>query len=120
MSHVTKNFFTWCELTTTLSGLPNNPTTPSHLDNLAFLWRYLNFLREELGQPIIINSAFRTPAVNATIPGASANSWHMQGLAADIRTIPSAMPKLKSLLEQQKGKTIVELIDHETYFHFSV
>lgn len=118
--NVQKNYFTWFELTTTDTGLPNNPTSPTHLDNLSFLWRYLNQLREKLGKPIIINSAFRTPAVNATLPDASKNSWHLQGRAADIRTLPKYMPELKSLLQEQKGKTIVEFIDHKTYFHIAL
>ena len=119
MNHVQKNFFSWSELISTQTGLLNNPTSPVHLDNLAFVWRYLNFLREKLGKPIFINSAFRSIAVNKAVRG-SENSYHLQGRAADIRTIPSAMPELKLLLEQQKGKTIVELIDHETYFHIAI
>lgn len=119
MNHVTKNYFKLIDFITTEKSLPNYPTCPIHLDNLSFLWRYLNYLREKLGKPIFINSAFRTPSVNKAVGGKS-RSYHLQGRAADIRTIPSAMPELLSILNEQKGKTIVELIDHKTYFHISI
>ena len=44
----------------------------------------LNRIRELFGKPIIVNSAYRSPAHNAAVGGV-ANSYHVQGLAADIR-----------------------------------
>ena len=85
--NVSQNYFQFSELTATDTGLPNNPTSPVHLANLANLWGYLNSLREELGQPIIVNSAFRTDAVNEQVGGAKC-SYHKDGRAADIWTRP--------------------------------
>ena len=58
------NHFKFAELVHTNTGLDNSVASDSHLGNLATLWNTLNFLREEFGKPILINSAYRTPAVN--------------------------------------------------------
>lgn len=43
---------------------------------------YLNFLRVELGAPIIITSSYRSPAKNKAV-GGSPNSMHLQNNAID-------------------------------------
>jgi uncharacterized protein YcbK (DUF882 family) len=43
----------------------------------------LQTIRDHVGKPIRVNSAFRSPAHNKTIGGAS-NSLHTLGLAADV------------------------------------
>ena len=60
---------------------------PSHeaIANLANLSKWLEVLRERAGTPIIINSGYRSPQLNRKIGGA-ANSNHLTGCAADIRT----------------------------------
>lgn len=116
------NYFTYEELTTTNTGLYNNPTSPVHLANLSNLWNYLNLLREKLGQPIVVNSAFRSPEVNRQVIkqyGGSKRSLHMQGRAADIWTHPFYMDKLFSLLEADRDK-LSELIKHSTYYHIAL
>ena len=45
----------------------------------------LQALRNELGKPIIINSAYRSPTHNALV-GGSPNSQHLLCKAADLRT----------------------------------
>ncbi len=47
-------------------------------------------IRELLGKPILINSAYRSPDANAVI-GGSRTSEHMDGRAADIR-VPGMTP----------------------------
>jgi hypothetical protein len=69
---------------------------PSHeaIANLTNLCKWLEVLRERAaspdpskgrGVPIIINSGYRSPQLNGKIGGA-ANSNHLTGCAADIRT----------------------------------
>lgn len=41
-------------------------------------------IREHFGKPVHITSGYRTAAYNATLPGASKNSQHIQGRAADF------------------------------------
>ena len=51
-----------------------------------FRAKVAEFLGHEV--PIRVNSGFRCPTHNATIPTASLNSQHTRGRAADIRLIP--------------------------------
>lgn len=48
------------------------------------LLEVLEKIRENFGAPVIINSGYRTPEWNAKVGGAK-NSYHMKGMAADIR-----------------------------------
>lgn len=65
------------------TGVANKPG-PDELANLCRLAQKLEEVRTLIGKPLIINSAYRSQAVNAAIGGAH-NSQHMRGLAADIR-----------------------------------
>ena len=63
---------------------PNNLPTPQVLFNLKYGCQYLlEPARREVG-PILINSGFRNPRVNALVGGVR-NSQHLLGQAADIR-----------------------------------
>lgn len=44
----------------------------------------LQKIRDYFGKPVIINSAYRTPAYNAKV-GGSSSSYHVKGMAADIK-----------------------------------
>ena len=44
----------------------------------------LQCIREHFGAKVHITSGYRTAAYNATLPGASKNSQHIQGRAADF------------------------------------
>ena len=50
----------------------------------SYLVSILDILRNQVGKPVIINSGYRTPARNETVGGAK-YSYHMRGMAADIR-----------------------------------
>lgn len=112
------NYFKFQELVKTQTGLPNYPTSDSHLGNLACLWDFLNSVRQELGHPIVINSAYRTPAVNKQVGGAK-RSLHMQGRAADICCAPLHMEELWTILEKQKDN-LSELIKYSTFYHIAL
>jgi hypothetical protein len=53
-------------------------------DNLDKLLIPLNKIRAAYGHPMIVNSGWRPPSINASTPGAAAHSKHCLGLAADI------------------------------------
>lgn len=78
------NNFALKELLTTSTGLPNFPETWEQLENLQRLAGFLQFVRNIYGKPIIVNSAFRSDAVNEKAGGVK-SSYHLKGLAADIR-----------------------------------
>ena len=86
--------FTLAELTASetaaRNGLDNTPG-PIAYQNLVRLANFLEEVKKVLGgKPIIINSAYRGPEVNAHV-GGSKNSQHMVGCAADIR-VPGMSP----------------------------
>ena len=112
--------FSFKELITTSTGLLNYPTSPDDLVNLASLWNYLASVRERLGQPVFINSAFRTFAVNKAVGGVESSN-HLKGRAADIRTGSSHMEKLQTILRSDRvsGK-ISELLIYPTFFHIAI
>lgn len=64
-------------------GLANNPPAQA-LNNLTWLASGLmEQIRTLLGDPVVISSGYRSPAVNSAV-GGSLTSAHMQGLAADF------------------------------------
>ena len=87
--------FSFNELTKTDTGLDNIPNDMNVLSNLCRLAAFLQTIRNELRLPIIVNSAYRSPEVNAKVGGVS-SSYHVKGLAADIRC--SDMDKLLTIL----------------------
>lgn len=110
------HYFTFSELVRTDQICPNMPTAPYQLSNLACLWSTLNEVRERLGYPIFINSAFRTPDVNRLV-GGHERSQHMHGRAADIRTIPSKMADLLDILEDCD---LSQIINYDTFYHIVI
>lgn len=77
------NHFTLAEFCN-FSKYPDNLPTPQVVFNLKYGCQYLlEPARREVG-PIIINSGFRNPRVNALVGGVK-NSQHLLGQAADIR-----------------------------------
>lgn len=113
------NHFKFKELIVTQTGLDNTPSVDSHLANLASLWNTLNYVREKLGHPIIVNSAYRTEQVNKQVGGAK-RSLHMQGRAADIR--PKDLSKLDDLWKilYAEKDCYSELIKYPTFIHFAL
>lgn len=81
--YITKNF-TLNEMTTTKQQLINFPDNKEKFYNLLMLtYNILQPLRDWYGKEIIINSAYRSDAVNKAIGGVR-NSQHVKGQAADI------------------------------------
>lgn len=65
-------------------GISNQPT-PDHTEALrALCEQILQPLRDAMGKPIRVNSAYRSEALNMAVPGSSPTSQHCKGEAADI------------------------------------
>lgn len=77
--------FTLSEMTaTTYPELQDTPS-PEAIASLVYLCAMvLEPLREKWGKPIHINSGYRSKSLNNRVGGV-ANSYHLKGLAADIR-----------------------------------
>lgn len=117
-----RNYFKFSELIKTSVGVLNFPQTSLQLDNLSRTWYILNGLRERFGAPIYVNSCYRCPDVNRAVGGAE-NSYHLQGRAADIRTLPHLMEEFRIFLNETKQQyqyLFVEFIDNGTFFHIVV
>ena len=71
-------------------GLDNTPTE-AEIANLTRTALLLEQVRELLKKPIIVNSAFRSKAVNDAV-GSKDTSQHRIGCAADIK-VPGMTPK---------------------------
>ena len=80
-------FFTKSELTRSdtarIRGVDNTPTPEASAALDALMWNVLDPIRRMWGKPIIVNSGYRCPKLNAAV-GGSATSQHMKGEAADI------------------------------------
>jgi len=83
--------FTLEELTHTDHRNLENEPNETELANLKRLAEFLETVKTALGgKPIIINSAFRSKAVNEAV-GSKETSQHRKGCAADIR-VPGLTP----------------------------
>ena len=83
--------FTLAELTYTDHRKFDNTPNAQELANLKRLALFLEDIKEVLGgKPIMVNSAFRSKAVNDAV-GSKDTSQHRIGCAADIR-VPSMTP----------------------------
>ena len=57
--------------------------------------------RHRLGKPLRINSAYRSPAYNRSLPGAAKNSVHTQGGALDLAGSPATLHKILTQLRKE-------------------
>ena len=83
--------FTLAELTTTSHRQFDNTPNDAEMGNLVLLAELLERVKAFLnGKPIMVNSAFRSKAVNDSV-GSKDTSQHRTGCAADIR-VPGMTP----------------------------
>jgi hypothetical protein len=83
--------FTFDELTHTDHRKFDNTPNDAELANLMRLAKFLEEVKTVLGgKPIIVNSAFRSKAVNDAV-GSSDRSQHRHGTACDFR-VPNMKP----------------------------
>lgn len=83
-----------------------------------YLVSVLDILRNKLEKPVIINSGYRTPEWNAKCGGAK-YSYHMRGMAADIRvngiSAKELAKKLNEIVPDECG-----IIVYNSWVHFDV
>jgi len=77
------------------------PVPRKYWKNLNRLVKNLQALRDKVGRPVVITSAYRTPEHNKAIGGAS-RSQHLFALAADV--------KVDGMLPMEVAATIEHLI----------
>lgn len=89
---------------------------------IVFIDRYLvsilDILRNQIGKPIIITSGYRTPEWNKKCNGAK-YSYHMRGMAADIRVNGMNAKELANKLNEVVPDGC-GIIVYNTWVHFDV
>lgn len=80
-----------------------------------YLLKILDRLREKIGEPVYINSGYRTPEHNKKVGGTTL-SYHQFGMAADIRADKHTPKQLYEILDEiMEGWGGLE--EHETFVH---
>ena len=97
----------------------NNYPSPAEIDNLrALCENILQPVRDKWGEPIFINSGYRSPILNRKVGGVP-TSYHITGNAVDITTrdVKKNKELFNMIVEMIKNKEIVvgELIDESKY-----
>ena len=110
--------FSLAELTHTDHRNLDNTPNAAELANLKRLAEFLETVKTTLGgKPIMINSAFRSKAVNDAV-GSKDSSQHRLGLAADFR-VPGVAPDavVRALLHLPYDQIIRE---YDAWTHISI
>jgi putative chitinase len=110
--------FTLAELTHTDHRSLDNTPNATEMANLKRLAEFLETVKTTLGgKPIMINSAFRSKAVNDAV-GSKDTSQHRLGLAADFR-VPGMAPDavVRALLHLPYDQIIRE---YDAWTHISI
>ena len=110
--------FTLAELTHTDHRNLDNTPNAAELANLKRLADFLEVVKTKLGgKPVMINSAFRSKAVNDAV-GSKDSSHHRLGLAADFR-VPGMSPDavVRALLALPYDQIIRE---YDAWTHISI
>ena len=85
--------------TADLHGIDNSPSQESTANMRRLVETVLDPARERLGKPIYVNSGYRCPELNRKVGGV-ANSYHLQGRAADLDTRTGDNRRLYEILRQ--------------------
>ena len=125
--------FTLAELCKTRTGIENVPNE-AQVENLKRLCRWLERLRKrwndlygEGDDPIIINSGFRSAAVNKAVGGVSTSN-HLTGCAVDIRCIgmeqalryAAILLDISDLNKEDYDELLIERKRNVIWIHFAV
>lgn len=109
--------FTYKELTTTNTGFKND-ATGNNLARLRSLSYKLQYIRDTVGKPLYINSAYRDKLVNSAV-GGSRTSFHCIGSAADV-SIMNLNKEEQALFEKAILSSYpCEFIKYDTFYHIA-
>ena len=96
---------------------PDNKPTMQHVVNMTYGCHFLLEPARQVVGPILINSGFRNPRVNALVGGVR-NSQHLLGQAADIR--PKDPRKFQLLVDFLKNSNYSDqLLTGNGWLHIS-
>lgn len=113
-------YFTLEELTKSSTAIrkhiKNVPNKEQEQNLIDLINNILDPLREAYGKPIIVTSGFRSQELNTAIGGVR-NSQHMNGEAADIRSVTDTIQENKKIFElaQELKLPYDQLLDEYNY-----
>ena len=112
--------FTLAELTVTDHRSLDNTPNAGEIENLRRLATFLELVKDRLGgRPIMVNSAFRSKAVNDAV-GSKDTSQHRLGCAADIR-VPGMTPNDVVRAVMASGLAYDQIIrEFDAWTHISI
>ena len=112
--------FTLAELTVTDHRSLDNTPNAGEIENLRRLAAFLELVKDRLGgRPVMVNSAYRSAAVNAAV-GSYDKSQHRLGCAADIR-VPSMTPDAIVRAVMASGLAYDQIIrEFDAWTHISI
>jgi hypothetical protein len=112
--------FTLAELTVTDHRSLDNTPNAGEIENLRRLAAFLELLKDRLGgRPVMVNSAFRSKAVNDAV-GSKDTSQHRLGCAADIR-VPGMTPDMIVRAVMASGLAYDQIIrEFDSWTHISI
>jgi len=112
--------FTLAELTVTDHRSLDNTPNAGEIENLRRLAAFLELVKTQLGgRFVLVNSAFRSAAVNAAV-GSSDRSQHRLGCAADIR-VPGMTPNDVVRAVMASGLVYDQIIrEFDAWTHISI
>lgn len=112
--------FTLEELTVTDHRSLDNTPNAGEIENLRRLAVFLELVKDRLGgRPIMINSAYRSKAVNDAV-GSSDKSQHRLGCAADLR-VPGMTPDQVVRAVMTSGLEYDQIIrEFDSWTHLSI
>ena len=112
--------FTLAELTVTDHRQFDNTPNNDEIANLTRLAQFLELVKVKLGnKPIMVNSAFRSKAVNDAV-GSKDTSQHRLGCAADIR-VPGMTPNEVVEAVMESGLRYDQIIrEFDSWTHISI
>ena len=98
------------------------PVPEKYMDNVILLAKQLQVIRDAIGKPIKINSAYRTPTYNKSVGGAS-KSQHLTAMAADLNVSGLRPTELKEVIEGliAQGKILQGGVGlYNTFVHYDI
>ena len=112
--------FTLAELTVTNHRTLDNTPDAGEIENLRRLAKFLERVKDRLGgRPIMVNSAYRSKAVNDACGGRD-TSQHRLGCAADIR-VPGMTPDAVVKAVMASGLAYDQIIrEFDAWTHISI
>lgn len=99
----------------------NNVPTVVVMGRLKLLAATLEEVRAHLGHPLLITSGYRSPALNAKVPGSSDTSAHTLGWAADFKCPGFGPPMAVCRALSASGIRFDQIIlEYATWTHISI